>query len=134
MASKDTYKLAITALACAVTSAFTYKTYQDVYGNGGKKEADKFIEVLDPALELGANRALFGLPIDLCAIAMSIKLKPKAYTPEEFRPSQEFTGPVEGFVFKRDKLGVGYYKDKEFDAVLQPEIEEQRRRLAEMPQ
>ncbi|KAF4719568.1 hypothetical protein FOZ62_015475, partial [Perkinsus olseni] len=113
MATKDTYKLAITALACAVTSAFTYKTYQDVYGNGGKKEADKFIEVLDPALEL---------------------LKPKVYTPEEFRPSQEFTGPVEGFVFKRDKLGVGYYKDKEFDAVLQPEIEEQRRRLAEMPQ
>ncbi|KAF4672973.1 hypothetical protein FOL47_011162 [Perkinsus chesapeaki] len=113
MASKDTYKLAITALACAVTSAFTYKTYQDVYGNRSKKEADKFIEVLDPALEL---------------------LKPKTYSADEFKPSTDFEGPMEGYVFKRDKLGVGYYKDKEFDAVLQPEIEEQRRRLAEMPQ
>lgn len=64
---------------------------------------------------------------------MYFQLKPKVYNAEEFKPSPEFAGSIDGYVFKRDKLGVGYYIDKEFDAVLQPEVEEQRRRLAEMP-
>lgn len=58
-------------------------------------------------LILGAYFVFFGLRQPEAAIS-----EPMSNNKKDFMPSNKFAGAKEGYVFKMDELGLGYYLDK----------------------